>query len=116
MTTRRAAHVIRLKPEHRLAYEEAHADPWPEVLEGLERQNIVTYSIFLHDDLLFAYVEYDDDATIPAPPPTPQAEEWGRKMREMMEPLPTRAPGEWWAGMREVFHFEPPVDGHSKQV
>jgi L-rhamnose mutarotase len=31
---------------------------------------------------------------------------WWAVMEHMQEPLPNRAPGEWWARMEEVFHHD----------
>jgi L-rhamnose mutarotase len=36
----------------------------------------------------------------------PKTQEWWAIMKPMQEPLPTRASGEWWAGMEEVFHAD----------
>ncbi|MGH9611053.1 MAG: L-rhamnose mutarotase, partial [Bryobacteraceae bacterium] len=71
--------------------------------------NIRNYSIFLKDDLLFAYMEYhgedrqSDWAKMAADPKT---QEWWSIMEPMQQPLATREPGEWWADMQEVFHVE----------
>lgn len=107
MTIRRHAQVIRVRMDRRDDYVAAHANPPAEVLAAISAENIRSYSIFLHDDLLFAYVEYDSDSM-----PTGAEEqagamrEWTTRMIEMLEPLPTRAPGERWAAMEEVFRFE----------
>jgi L-rhamnose mutarotase len=31
---------------------------------------------------------------------------WNEVMRDMQVPLDTRAEGEWWANMEEVFHLD----------
>jgi L-rhamnose mutarotase len=36
----------------------------------------------------------------------PKTREWWSTMMPMQEPLATRAEGEWWAGMEEVFHTD----------
>jgi len=36
----------------------------------------------------------------------PETQRWWAVMKPIQEPLPTRAPGEWWAPMEEVFHLE----------
>jgi L-rhamnose mutarotase len=36
----------------------------------------------------------------------PKTQEWWSLMKPMQEPLATRAAGEWWAEMEEVFHTE----------
>lgn len=86
-----------------------HAAAWPGVLDMMRQGNIRNYSIFLKDDFLFAYCEYQgtdyaaDMAKIDADPKT---QEWSALMTPMQQPLDTRAEGEWWASMEEVFHFD----------
>jgi L-rhamnose mutarotase len=36
----------------------------------------------------------------------PKMREWWAIMTPMQEPLPTHAPGEWWATMEEAFHTD----------
>jgi L-rhamnose mutarotase len=36
----------------------------------------------------------------------PKTQEWWAVMMPMQDPLPTRAEGEWWATMEEVFHTD----------
>jgi len=106
----RMAHVIRLRPEHRDAYTRLHAEVWPQVLDRLRASHITNYSIFLREPemLMFSYWEYTgddfaaDSAAIAADPIT---QEWWRMCGPMQAPLDTRAAGEWWAGMSEVFHL-----------
>jgi L-rhamnose mutarotase len=78
----RMGQVIRLKPEALAEYTRIHATVWPEILALLSACNITNYSIFLKqpDMLMFAYWEYTG--------------------------TDTRAPGEWWARMEQVF-FHP---------
>jgi L-rhamnose mutarotase len=51
---RRFGQVIRVKPESTDAYERLHAEPWPRVLAAIADANIRNYSIYRHDDVLFA--------------------------------------------------------------
>ena len=53
---KRIAQTIRLRPEHREEYLRLHSAVWPGVEAALHRANIRNYSIFLHGDVLFAYV------------------------------------------------------------
>jgi|SRR5437764_343854 len=106
---RRYGQLLRVRPEHRVEYVEYHNAVWPDVLAAIHRANIRNYSIYLHDDWLFAYFEYvgadfegdmkgmaDDEAT----------KRWWAVMEPMQDPVPTRKPGEWWAAMDEVFHVD----------
>jgi L-rhamnose mutarotase len=36
----------------------------------------------------------------------PKTQEWWAVMMPMQKPLETRASGEWWANMEEVFHAD----------
>nr|WP_228555213.1 L-rhamnose mutarotase [Catenulispora pinisilvae] len=72
----RIAQVARLRPEQREEYLALHRDVWPDVEAALRAAQIRNYSIFLHEDMLFAYYEYHgadfaaDLATIKADPET----------------------------------------------
>lgn len=65
------------------------------------------FSIYHKDGWLFSYFEYHgpdfaaDRKRLAADPAT---QRWWAWMEPMQEPLATRAPGEWWAEMEEVFH------------
>ncbi len=106
----RMAQIIGLRPEHRDAYRRLHAEVWPAVLDRLRASNITNYSIFLREPemLMFSYWEYTgtdfeaDSAAIAADPVT---QEWWKVCGPMQAPLDTRAEGDWWAPMEEVFHL-----------
>jgi L-rhamnose mutarotase len=88
---------------------DSHADPWPSVLEQIGRSNIRNYSIFLREpeNVLFAYFEYhgsDFAADMRAMADDPETQRWWAIMKPMHAPLETRAEGEWWAPMEEVFY------------
>jgi L-rhamnose mutarotase len=100
---------ICLKAEQIEAYERLHADAWPEVLAMISACNIANYSIFRHGNLLFAYFEYSGDdyeADMAKMAADPRTQEWWTLTAPMQVPVETRAPGEWWARMKEVFHTD----------
>ncbi len=71
--------------------------------------NIRNYSIFLREpeNVLFAYFEYhgsDFAADMTAMADDPETQRWWAIMKPMHAPLETRAEGEWWAPMEEVFY------------
>jgi L-rhamnose mutarotase len=106
---RRYGQLIGLKPEHYDEYVKAHADAWPGVLAKITECNIRNYSIFHKDGMLFAYFEYTGDdfaADMEKMAADPRTQEWWDVMMPMQEPWPTRAEGEWWAEMQEVFHLD----------
>jgi L-rhamnose mutarotase len=106
---KRYGSVIKVRPEKIEEYERYHAAVWPEVLGTIRRCNIRNYSIFRKDDLLFGYFEYhgtDYAADMAIMAADPKTQEWWAIMGPMQRPLETRANGEWWAEMREVFHTD----------
>lgn len=105
----RHGQVIRVRPERLEEYKRHHAAVWPEVLGTIRACNIRNYSIYFKDGLLFAYFEYvgeDYEADMARMAADPKTQEWWSLMKPMQEPLATRAAGEWWAEMEEVFHTE----------
>ena len=106
--------VIGLNEDKIDEYKRLHAAVWPDVLKMIRECNIRNYSIFMRrlDDkgwFLFSYLEYtgDDfeaDAARMAADPTTQ--KWWDVCMPCQVPLESRAEGEWWAGMEEVFHLD----------
>ena len=106
---KRYGQVIRVNPETFGEYVSYHADVWPDILKMIYECNIRNYSIFHKDATLFAYFEYIGDdfkADMAKMAADPKTLEWWDIMMPMQEPLETRAEGEWWADMDEVFHTD----------
>lgn len=100
--------TIHLRSGAEAIYQRYHESVWPEVLSTISKCNIRNYSIFLHDGVLFSYFEYigeDFAADMKKMADHPKTQEWWSIMKPMQDPLPTRAEGEWWASMAEVFHL-----------
>jgi L-rhamnose mutarotase len=99
--------VLRLKPGAYEEYKRLHAAVWPEVKAMIAACHIRNYSIYHKDGWLFSYFEYDgadfaaDMAKMAADPAT---QRWWSHCEPLQEPLETRADGEWWANMEELFH------------
>lgn len=103
--------VIGLNPEHKAEYTRLHADVWPAVLNRLRQSNITNYSIFLREpeNLMFSYWEYtgnDLESDLAAIAADPVTQDWWKVCGPMQAPLDSRAEGEWWAAMDEVFHLD----------
>jgi len=101
--------VIGIKPEKLEEYTVYHADVWPEVLDMIKKCNIRNYSIYHKDGYLFSYFEYvggDFKADMAKMAADPKTQEWWKVVGTMQQPLETRAEGEWWAEMEEVFHAD----------
>jgi L-rhamnose mutarotase len=101
--------VILLRDDHRDEYVALHKNVWPEVLEQIRRSNIVNYSIFLHDGLLFSYFEYVGDefaADMAAMAADEATRRWWELTDPCQEPVSAAVTGERWAPMTEVFHSD----------
>lgn len=104
---KRFGSVIKIKPEMLAQYKELHANPWPEVMEQITKSNIRNYSIYLKDDYLFGYFEYvgdDFERDMAKMAEDSMTREWWKLTDPCQIPLETRAEGEHWANMEEVFH------------
>lgn len=101
--------VIRVQPGKLDEYKQLHAAVWPDVLTMIRECNIRNYSIYHKDGWLFSYFEYhgdDFDADMAKMAADPTTQEWWKVCKPCHQPLDTRAEGEWWATMEEVFHCE----------
>jgi L-rhamnose mutarotase len=101
--------VIGVKPEKLEYYKKLHAAPWPEINAMIKACNIRNYSIYYKDGLLFSYYEYvgdDYEADMAKMAADPKTQEWWDECKPCQQPLETRAPGEWWADMPEVYHLD----------
>ena len=101
--------VLKVRPEKFEEYKRLHAAVWPGVLAMIKKCHIRNYSIYHKDGLLFAYFEYvgtDFDADMAKMAAHPRTQDWWAIMKPLQQPLPTRAEGEWWAELEEVFHLD----------
>jgi L-rhamnose mutarotase len=103
--------VIKLRAEAVAEYRRIHEEAWPEVLSALSAANLRNYSIFLKEpeNLMFSYWEYEGEdfaADMRAMLAAPRIQDWWNLCAPLQEPLETRAPGEWWARMGEIFHLD----------
>ncbi len=102
--------VIGIKPEKIEQYVALHAAVWPRILALLGQAQVRNYSIFLRqpENLLFSYWEYhgqDFAADMAAIAADPETRRWWDLCGPCQSPLPSRAPGEHWASMEQVFHM-----------
>jgi L-rhamnose mutarotase len=108
---RRMGLVIGIKPGKIEEYKAYHAAVWPEVLAMITECNIKNYTIFLREpeNLLFAYFEYhgtDYAADMEKMAQHEPTRRWWAINAPCQEPLSSRAPGEHWAMMEDVFHVD----------
>lgn len=104
----RMGFVIKVKPECMAEYKRVHANVWPQVLDKIRDCNISNYSIFLHEaeNLMFGYYEYlgsNHEADMERMAKDAKTQEWWDLCKPMMSPLQTRADGEFWASMDQIF-------------
>ncbi|KAA6301103.1 MAG: L-rhamnose mutarotase [Candidatus Ordinivivax streblomastigis] len=101
--------VIKVSPEKFEEYKRLHAAVWPGVLKMIIKCNIRNYSIYHKDGYLFSYLEYigsDYEADMGKMAADPETQRWWDICKPCQRPLETRATGEWWADMEELFHLD----------
>jgi L-rhamnose mutarotase len=108
---KRMGMVIGIAPERIAEYRRLHAAVWPGVLSRIAACNIRNYTIFLREpeNLLFAAWDYhgtDIAADLAAMAEDPETRRWWALTDPCQRPLASRAPGEHWAAMEEVFHVD----------
>lgn len=106
---RRFGQIIKLKPEGIDKYVSYHANPWPEVNQRLKDSNIMNYSIFLRDNILFAYFEYtgnDYDKDMQYIANDAHTNRWWDLVKPLMEPITNTSSNEFWANMQEIYHLD----------
>jgi L-rhamnose mutarotase len=108
---KRMGMVIGIAPERVAEYRRLHAEVWPAVLARIAASGIRNYTIFLREpeNLLFASWEYhgaDLAADMAAIAADPETQRWWTFTDPCQRPLASRAPGEHWAAMEEVFHVD----------
>ena len=107
MAVRRFGEMIKVKDLE--AYEKWHANPMPGVNEMIRECHLKNYSIYNRGEYLFAYYEYDggdfekDMAKMAADPNT---QAWWAVVKPLMQPLDDRKEGEFWSGLKEIYHLD----------
>ena len=104
---KRFAEIVRIKPDKKDEYIKLHEEIWPEISQLIYDCNIRNYSIFLRNDLLYAYYEYiggDFAADMKKMEENPGNKEWWNACKPCHIPLDDRKEGEWWASMEEIWH------------
>jgi L-rhamnose mutarotase len=101
--------VIKVQPYKFQEYKQLHAQVWPDVLKMIKECNIRNYSIYHKDGYLFSYFEYvgdDFESDMAKMAADATTQKWWDVCKPCQEPIETRAEGEWWASMEEVFHCD----------
>lgn len=103
--------LIGIDPAEIAAYKNLHAAVWPQVLATLQKAQIRNYTIFLREpeNLLFGYWEYHGEnfeADMARIAQDPETRRWWSFCSPCQVPLASRADGEHWAMMEQVFHLD----------
>jgi len=100
----RVAFLLKIDPKNQEEYIERHKNVYPELLEAFEEVGISTYSIFLHDEYLFAYMEVEDyQAAMKKLEENEANQRWQQFMSDI---LIKHNAGKTTLEIPEVFHFE----------
>lgn len=107
MAVRRFGEMIKVKDLE--AYAKWHANPMPGVNEMIKECHLKNYSIYSRGEYLFAYYEYDGDdfeADMAKMAADPSTQAWWDVVKPLMQPLEDREEGEFWSGMKEIYHLD----------
>ena len=107
--TERYAMAVRLKDEKRDFYLKNHANVWPEVLSELKKIKVKNYSIYLKEDFMFGYLEYDGnnlDEDMATMQKIPIVDKWTKLMIDCFNPFPNNEDNESWVLMDKLFYME----------
>jgi L-rhamnose mutarotase len=100
---KRFAFMLQLREGAAAAYEEAHREVWPEMIEMLKRGGMREYSIFRRDHLLFLTFKAEDfEATWSQFDQDPVNIRWQKAMAPLFAPQTLRE-GERFQMLEEVF-------------
>lgn len=101
--------IGKLKHDKIDEYCKLHASVWPDVLKTISTCSLRSYSIFLHDDLVFAYYEYtgtDYEADMAKMAEDPVTQEWWKHTRPCFEKFAMDPSSEFYHDMKQIF-FHP---------
>jgi L-rhamnose mutarotase len=109
MSVKRYAMAVKLKDEKKDFYLKNHQNVWPEVLEELKKIKIKNYSIFLKEDFMFGYLEYEghnfnEDMTQMSK--IAIVDKWTKLMIDCFNPFPNNEGNDSWVMMDEIFYMK----------
>jgi L-rhamnose mutarotase len=100
---KRFAFVLHLREGAAEAYEQAHREVWPEMIEMLKRGGMSEYSIFRRDNLLFLTFKAEDfETTWTQFDHDPVNIRWQNAMAALLAPQSIRE-GERFQMLEEIF-------------
>ncbi|HYN96393.1 MAG TPA: L-rhamnose mutarotase [Pilimelia sp.] len=100
----RAAFILTIKPDRVDEYVTAHAEVWPEMRAAISASGIRNYSIFLHGNQAFGYLESDDfDASYAYLAAQDVNQRWQDAMADLLE---GRVADEGPTALPEIFRLD----------
>ena len=109
MASQRYAMAVKLKDEKREYYIKNHANVWPEILDELKKIKVKNYSIFLKEDFMFGYLEYDGDnfdQDMGEMSKIAIVDKWTKLMIDCFNPFPNNEDNNSWVMMDQIFFME----------
>lgn len=106
MPLKRIGQLGKLKKSMIQEYCNLHGTPWPELIAALKAAHIGNYSIFLHGDLVFFYLEYsgsDFDADMAALGKTEVMQRWWTHTHPCFERFAIEPDCEFTPEIKQVF-------------
>jgi L-rhamnose mutarotase len=102
----RKGFLMHVQPDAHEEYERRHREVWEELSATLKAHGVWNYSIYLDAkrNLLFGYVEIEDEARWKAISATPICQKWWAYLKEIMPSNPDNSPIS--EPLREVFHLD----------
>lgn len=97
-----------LKREKIDTYKTLHKNAWPDVLKTITACNIQNYSIFIHDNLVFAYFEYvgaDYEADMKKMEADEVTQEWWTHTKPCFEKYSISEESEYYHDMEQIFYY-----------
>lgn len=85
MTLYRRAWTMRLREGAEAAYEDAHADLWPEMRQQMRANGVLRFFLYRSGRTIFAFQERDRPFTGNTAPPSEVTARWWREMAPLME-------------------------------
>ena len=101
--------IGRLRRDKIAEYRELHANAWPGVLKTIEDCNLQNYSIFIHDDLVFAYFEYtgeDYEKDMEKMAQDPVTQDWWTHTKPCFVKFSVGQDSEFYRDMEQIFYLE----------
>lgn len=101
--------IGKLKDEKVQEYKQLHMNPWPGVLQMIKECNINNYSIFLYNNLVFAYFEYVGEnytADMEKMAQDKVTQEWWKHTKPCFVKYAMSDQAEFYCDMEQIFHLD----------